>query len=72
MEPLLHVAIFADLTQPLGIDVMVVVTEARWEAEGSRTAPGKDVIRRFTCAAVKAAERKDAARCQAQPAGEAA
>lgn len=52
--------------------LMVDVTEALWEGEGSRTAPGKDVIRRFTYAAVKAAERKDAARCQAQPAGEAA
>lgn len=49
-------AIFADLNQPLGVDLMVDVTGAPWEAEGSRTAPGKDVIKRFAYAAVKAAE----------------
>lgn len=45
---------------------------ADWSNIGSRTAMEKDVITCFTYAAVKAAERKDAARCQVEPAGKAA
>lgn len=47
-------------------------TEAIWKQKGFRTALEEDVITCFTYAAVKAAERKDAARCQVEPAGEAA
>lgn len=50
---------------------MASVTEAVWEAKGYRTAPGKDVITRVTYVTVKAVGRKDAACCQAKPAGEA-
>lgn len=45
--------------------------EAIWTHTGSRTAL-ENVITCYTYAAVKAAERKDAARCQVEPAGEAA
>lgn len=50
---------------------MASVTEAMWESKGYRTAPGKDVITRITYVTMKAVGRKDAARCQAEPAGEA-
>lgn len=47
-------------------------TEVAREPKESHRAPKEDVTQLFTSAAVKAAERKDAARCQAEPAGEAA
>lgn len=66
-----HVIIFLDLKKNVCLWSRWQ-TEAIWKHKGSHTALEKDVITCFTYAALEAAERKDAARCQVEPAGEAA